>query len=242
VQADPGGVEARAQRDGQLAKRAHIQVEALLEDPAGDGPAEEALARVIDLPPGERLSPGKRPPPEVDLVDHVHRRSCLREDVAHRQTAHVHLPAGATDRGATPQAVDEGVGVRRPVQPHRGGGTDVGMDRSGNVHMGHDAQLCHVHPGRHDPRQVADTAAFAWRGSDTATMVLESSTALVAMRCPHSSGDRAPPSGGGSAGSNPAGGAPFRRVLVGPPTRMPHLLSPGRLSSVSRFVPAAIPG
>src|ERR1700730_6795507 len=34
-------------------------------------------------------------------------------------------------------------------------------------------------------------------------------------RSPHSSGDRAPPSGGGSAGSNPAGGAWFEERFSG---------------------------
>src|SRR3954454_24223955 len=55
-----------------------------------------------------------------------------------------------------------------------------------------------------------------WRkpGDDTGTLLLgpNGSAAGHERRSPRSSGDRAPPSGGGSAGSNPAGGA----AILGP--------------------------
>src|SRR5690606_4582458 len=52
---------------------------------------------------------------------------------------------------------------------------------------------------------------------------------IVACRCPRSSGDRAPPSGGGSAGSNPAGGASVGGPLTWYDARQrPSVVSPCR--------------
>src|SRR5699024_5904488 len=55
VQGDAFGRELGAQRDGELASRAHVQAQTVLLDPARDGPAQEGLARVVDVRAPVRL-------------------------------------------------------------------------------------------------------------------------------------------------------------------------------------------
>ena len=62
VEADPGRVDAGAQRDGQLAGRADVEAQPLLGDPAGDRGAEERLAGVVDVVALERLRKARARP------------------------------------------------------------------------------------------------------------------------------------------------------------------------------------
>ncbi len=86
VVADPGRVEARAQRDGQLTGAAHVEAQSLLGDPARDRRAQEGLARVVDVV--RRRTPSRNArarDAEVGLVEHVRRRAVLGDQVGQRR-------------------------------------------------------------------------------------------------------------------------------------------------------------
>ena len=123
------GVEARTQRDGQLAAGADVEAEPLLGDPAHAGHGQERLAGVVDVGAVERVLERPGTCAEVVLVDDVGRRTELSGELGGRHPATVeHARVGLGDvRG--PQRRDQRVRVGRARsartgrdgRPRRGG-------------------------------------------------------------------------------------------------------------------------
>jgi hypothetical protein len=117
VVADPGRVEAGAQRDRQLARRAHVEAEPLLGDPARDRRAQERLAGVVHVVVAERLLERAGARTEVRLVEDVGRRAVLGDEVAKVHPAHLQGARVVLARRAGPQQRHERIDVRRLTQP-----------------------------------------------------------------------------------------------------------------------------
>ncbi len=146
VHADPRRVEAGAQRDGELAERADVEVQPLLGCPAGDGPAQEGLARVVHRPAGEGLAPVAGTAAEVDLVDHIGRGADLFGKVGEPDTADGDDAVGVARDGFAPQLRGKGVHILRPGQPDRGRGRRVGVKRARHVHVSHGRNCARERP------------------------------------------------------------------------------------------------
>ena len=108
VQDDPPGREAGRARHRELARRADVQAEALLGDPPRHGAAQEGLARVGDLPAGQRRQVGPAPVADVGLVDDVGRRAVGGRQRAQPDAADRDLAIRIEVRGPRPV-------VRRPA-------------------------------------------------------------------------------------------------------------------------------
>ena len=132
VVADPGRVEAGAQRDGQLAAGADIQAQPLLVDPAGHGGAEEGLAGVEDVEGGERVAERPGAGPQVVLVEHVRRGHVLGDEVCHRHPADGQVAVDLVSR-RRPQRRHQGVGVAGLTQPGGAFEGAIGVRPSGLV-------------------------------------------------------------------------------------------------------------
>ncbi len=114
VQRDPLRRHPGGQRHRQLARAAHVEVEALLVQPAHDGLGEERLAGVVDVRLGaEGVPPGARPGPEVLLVQQVRRGAELGRQPLDVDPADGGHALGVAGDGAGPDLGVERVQVRR---------------------------------------------------------------------------------------------------------------------------------
>ena len=167
VVADPARVEAGAQGDGELARGAHVEAEALLGDPLRDRRAQERLAGVEDVERGERVAERPGPGPQVHLVEHVRRGVELGDQVGHRHPADGQVTVDLVRRRG-PQARHQLVGVVRLAQP--GGALEgaVGVRPSGFVggHRGDYIRSGAETPSR--PRPLARTVRVAATSSSRA--------------------------------------------------------------------------
>src|SRR5699024_6196687 len=135
---DAFGRELGAQRDGELASRAHVQAQTVLLDPARDGPAQEGLARVVDVRApvrlerlGEGVPEGAGTVAEVVLVEHEGRGADLLCDAMHVHAGDLDGSGGVARGAPRPQPVDEMVDVLGVGQP--GGGCVVAVWGAGLV-------------------------------------------------------------------------------------------------------------
>ena len=87
VHDDASRVHATGKADGQFARRAHVEAEALLGQPAGDLLGQHGLARVDDPHPAQRGAVAADAVAEVGLVEHVGRGAELVGDVAEAMSA-----------------------------------------------------------------------------------------------------------------------------------------------------------
>ena len=152
VQTDRARIDPGPQSHGQLAPGAHVDAEALLGDPAGDGSAQEGLARVVDVPAGEGRGEVPGPGAQVVLVEHVDRRTDLLGDLGDGQSGDREHALGVLADVAAPQRRQQLVDVGGHPQPARRPAQDVGVDRARDMHVGHRHTLSErATPGRMRP-------------------------------------------------------------------------------------------
>src|SRR5699024_3699611 len=113
-----------------------VQPQPVLVHPAGDGAAQERLARVVDVGSavgaeglGEGVAEAARAVAEVGLVEHEGGGADLLGDAVHVHAAHLHGAVGRAPGGLGPEPVDQVVDVRGVRQP--GGGGVVAVKGSG---------------------------------------------------------------------------------------------------------------
>ena len=140
VEADPLRREAGALRDRQLATRAHVEVQALVGDPARHGRAEERLARVVDVGTGQpvegRTEPVAELPcarTEVVFIQDVRSSAVLLGQGEHVDAADGQ-PAGlVTVDGARPELRQQLHDVGRERQVERRPAVALGVEDTGLV-------------------------------------------------------------------------------------------------------------
>ena len=137
VQADTVQVHPGPLDHGQLAAGADVDAQPLLAHPAGDRGAQEGLGRVVDVPAGEGLGEGPGPRPQVGLVQHVRRRADLFGDLGGRDPGDGEDTVGILVHATAPQRGQQPVDVVGDREPAGCAGGDVGMDRAGDMGMGH---------------------------------------------------------------------------------------------------------
>ena len=204
---DPGPLD-----HGQLAAGADVDAQPLLAHPAGDRGAEEGLGRVVDVPAGEgrrrRRGPGRAGPPRPA------RTPACRPGRRSRSTlipATVSTPSASLLTLAAPQRGQQRVDVVGHRQPAGRAGSDVGVDRAGDVGCGSRADCARRaptarrfsrcgHGGRVAPaRTVADTVTWStsasrrargsvtgWPSAVTVTLPQAAPRQRASNRTPHS--------------------------------------------------------
>ena len=174
VEPDPARSEAGAQRHGQLAAGADVEVEPLLRDPAHAGHGHERLAGVVDVGAGERLLERPGTCAEVVLVDDVGRRTELTGELVGRHPGHLqHARAGLGDvRG--PQRLDQHVRVCRRHQPGRPAMAGLGV-KGARLVGAHHIRSGAVTPSRSRPRAKTTRVASTRRSRARCTSVGSSS-------------------------------------------------------------------
>ena len=113
--------EAGAQRDGQLAAGADVEVQALLGDPAGDRRAQERLAGVVDVGAGERRrgrpAPGRGSRPRRGRTPGCRARRPARARRRRRRSSDA---VGLASPSATTAAATRALTSRGRTQPVTG--------------------------------------------------------------------------------------------------------------------------
>ena len=171
------GRELGLDRDGELATGAHVEVEALLGDPARRGDAEECLAGVVDVGVGERLLEAARAASEVVLVEDVCRRAELGGEVESptplQRSAH-RRPWRHVGR---PEVRDELVGVLGRTQPARSAIAGLAVQCTCFVRP-------HLHPLRGADAEQAEAVGddLPRRGDEHQPGAVEIGRLLVALR------------------------------------------------------------
>ena len=157
VQPDPGQVDAGPLRHGQLAAGADVEAQPLLADPAGDRGAEERLGGVVDLPARERLGEGAGAGAQVVLVDDVRPASRTARPARSTSTpATVSTPSSSLPTSALHSRGSSALTSSGSAsQPGRAGGR-VGVDRAGDVGVGHDVERCQTGRAPARPRRGLD--------------------------------------------------------------------------------------
>ena len=124
VQTDRARIDPGPQGHGQLTAGAHVHAEPLLGHPAGDRGAQEGLARVVDVPAGERRGEVPGPGAQVVLVEHVDRGAELFGDLGDGQARDREHALGVLADVAAPQRRQQrvDVGRARPTSPAPGSG------------------------------------------------------------------------------------------------------------------------
>jgi len=125
VQHDPVGRETDRPRHREFTRRAHVERQALLGEPAQHRPARQRLARERDLRLRQRMSVGARPGPDLVLVEQRARGAEARGEVSQRN-------AGETQVAAVDRVRCGGPDPRR--QP--------GLDRASDA--GQQLRECHA--------------------------------------------------------------------------------------------------
>ena len=118
VHADAFGREPGGEGHREFATGAHVESEALLGDPAGDGGAQKGLAGVVDAQLGERRAVRASTSPQIVLVEEQRRRAVLLHEVGYRAAADLQDTIDALG-GRRPDDCVERIEIRRCGSPVR---------------------------------------------------------------------------------------------------------------------------
>jgi hypothetical protein len=164
VEPEPLRRHPPGQGDPHLPHGRHVHVESVLGHPARHRPGKQGLSRVVDPPSGEVVAEGPRPGAEVLFVDHVGWCALLGRDLRQgdptdHDTAQS-IPLGSCGPQFRTQLV-EVLGQREPLRPCFG---YVGMNRAGDVSVGHEVKACQMGRARADETPARPTKRARWTG------------------------------------------------------------------------------
>ena len=165
VQADPAQVHPGPLHHRQLAAGADVDAQTLLGHPAGHRGAEEGLGRVVDVPAGERArrrpGPGPAGPASSTTYAGVPTWSAISVTLS---PATVSTPSLVLARPRRSRAGQQRVDVGGKAKPAGSAGGDVGVDRAGDVGVGHAVTV----PGPGSARRLFSSAGQPTRPTGAA--------------------------------------------------------------------------
>ena len=199
VEAETLGGHPTRQGDLHLTHGGDVQAQPLLSHPPGHSTGQQRLARVVDLPSPEVVAKVPCPSAEVLFVNDVGGSAMRSCQLRQAHSADRDLPLLITVRSDWPHSRKQIVKIRRNREPLRAGLGNIRMDGTRDVSMSHGLKACQ--------RAASESMNLSELTMTEVADPLPVRASLSPRRSPRSSGDRAPPSGGGCRGSNPRGGA-----------------------------------
>ena len=130
------------QGDPHLPHGRHIQVEPFLGNPARHRPGQQCLSCVIDPPPGKIVAEGPRSDAEILFVDHVGGCALLGRNPRQGDPTNHDAPHLVPFGPCRPQLRSQLIQVLGQREPLRSCFGDIGVNRTGDVSMSHEAKAC----------------------------------------------------------------------------------------------------